>query len=239
MSSIKRREDGKYRARYRDSSGREHARHFGRKVDAQRWLDEVTASVVRGDYVDPRAGKVTLAAYAAGWRQTLVARPATLSIVDNALQLHILPRLGSRPMVSLRRSDVQGLVKALCDRLSPGSVRNVYDTLSRVLSAAVHDRVIAHSPCVRIVLPAPQNSEVVPPEAADVAALAAAVPGRYRALVVLFAGTGLRIGEALGLEVGDVDFLRRTVRVEASGCRTARSVRRRPRKAPGRCRWVR
>ncbi len=37
---------------------------------------------------------------------------------------------------------------------------------------------------------------------------------RYRAAVTLLAGSGLRIGEALGLEVRHVDFLRRTVRVE-------------------------
>lgn len=214
MASIAKRPDGRYRARYRDAGGQEHARHFARKVDAQRWLDEVTAGLVRGDYVDPRAGKVTFAAYAAGWRSSLVARPATLSIVDNALDLHILPQLGSRPMVSLRRSDVQGVVKAASDRLAPSSVRNVYDTLARVMTAAVADKVIAHSPCVKIALPGPDKGDVDPPAAETVAAIADCVPGVYRAVVVLLAGSGLRIGEALGLRVEDVDFLRRTVRVE-------------------------
>jgi integrase len=45
-------------------------------------------------------------------------------------------------------------------------------------------------------------------------ALAGAVKPRYKALVVLLAGSGLRNGEALGLNVWDVDFLRRTVKVE-------------------------
>ena len=45
----------RYRARYRDEAGREHARHFVKKAAAQRWLDEVTAAEVRGDYVDPEA----------------------------------------------------------------------------------------------------------------------------------------------------------------------------------------
>ena len=53
MASIKKRENGQWRTRYRDESGREHSRHFTRKVDAQRWLDETTASVVTGQYVDP------------------------------------------------------------------------------------------------------------------------------------------------------------------------------------------
>ena len=58
MSSIKQRADGIWRARYRDDAGKEHARHFDLKRDAQRWLDEVAASVVTGQYVDPSAGKV-------------------------------------------------------------------------------------------------------------------------------------------------------------------------------------
>ncbi len=42
-----------WRARYRDPAGREHARHFSRKVDAERWLVTVESSKMRGDYTDP------------------------------------------------------------------------------------------------------------------------------------------------------------------------------------------
>jgi hypothetical protein len=49
-----------WRARYRDETGKEHARHFDRKADAARWLAEVTAAVVTGQYVDPEAGRITL-----------------------------------------------------------------------------------------------------------------------------------------------------------------------------------
>jgi hypothetical protein len=60
---------------YRDEAGREHARHFDRKVDAHRWLDEVTTSVVTGTYVDPRAGKVTFRDCAAEWLAMQPLRP--------------------------------------------------------------------------------------------------------------------------------------------------------------------
>jgi hypothetical protein len=39
-------------AKRANDSGRQHARHFDRKVDAQRWLDDVSAAVVTGQYVD-------------------------------------------------------------------------------------------------------------------------------------------------------------------------------------------
>src|SRR6478735_10970760 len=59
----------RHRARYRDEAGKEHARHFVKKANAQRWLDEVTASVVRGDYVDPAAGKVTFGQWFRRWSE--------------------------------------------------------------------------------------------------------------------------------------------------------------------------
>jgi hypothetical protein len=37
-----------WRARYRDAAGKEHERHFERKIDAQKWLDQVTASQIAG-----------------------------------------------------------------------------------------------------------------------------------------------------------------------------------------------
>ena len=72
MASIKQRDDGIWRARYRDDAGREHARHFKLKRDAQRWLDEVATSVVTGQYVDPRAGRVAWNEWTESWmtRQT-------------------------------------------------------------------------------------------------------------------------------------------------------------------------
>lgn len=60
--SVARRPNGKWRARYRDETGHEHTRHFDRKVDAQQWLDQVTAAVVTGTYADPKAGQITFAA---------------------------------------------------------------------------------------------------------------------------------------------------------------------------------
>ena len=39
MASITKRPDGRWRARYRDETGKEIAKHFDRKVDGQRWLD--------------------------------------------------------------------------------------------------------------------------------------------------------------------------------------------------------
>jgi integrase len=222
MASIKRREDGQWRARYRDDAGKEHARHFARKIDAQRWIDETTAAVVTGQYVDPKAGKTTVRQYAAAWQGAQVTRENTTRNVDVALRLHVLPHIGDRPLASVRPSNMQALVKTLSATLAPGTVEQVYKVARRMFAAAVDDRILAASPCHRIRLPRDDRPEVVVPTVEQITALAAAVTPRYRALVVMLAGSGLRIGEALGLNVSDVDFLRRTVKVERQRLRSGR-----------------
>src|SRR3954470_11970782 len=54
----------RYRARYRDPSGRQHERRFPRKVDAQRWLDEATSALVTRTWAAPQRGRVTIAEWA-------------------------------------------------------------------------------------------------------------------------------------------------------------------------------
>jgi hypothetical protein len=55
MGSVRKRPDGKWRVRYRDPAGREHARHFDRKLDAQRWVDAQETAKTRGEWMDPDA----------------------------------------------------------------------------------------------------------------------------------------------------------------------------------------
>ena len=50
--------DGRWRARYRDPQGKEHAKHRARKSDAERWLVEQQSKVNRGEWVDPALGRV-------------------------------------------------------------------------------------------------------------------------------------------------------------------------------------
>lgn len=212
MSSISRRTDGKYRGRYRDPSGREHARHFARKVDAQRWLDEATASIVTGQYVDPKAGRETFKQYAERWRAVQVHRPATKSHVERMLRLHVYPVLGDWPLASILPSDVQAWVAGM--QLAPSTVHVVHGIVAGIFNAAVGDRRIATSPCGRTRLPKVEPKRVVPLSTTAVEALIAAVPESSRALIVLAAGTGLRQGEVLGLTLDRVDFLRRTITVD-------------------------
>lgn len=215
MASIQKRPNGMWRARYRDDAGKEHARHFVKKVDAQRWLDEVSASVLTGQYVDPRAGRVTFRAYAEQWREAKPHRPTTEVKAEQHLRVHAYPAFGDQALARIRRSDLQSWVTGL-ERagLKPSTVRTTFNTIRAVFRAAVSDRVIASSPCTDVDLPEVPRRKVVPLTVDQVRALAEAMPEQYQALAVLGAGTGLRPGELFGLQVRHVDFFKRQLRVE-------------------------
>ena len=81
--------------------------------------------------------------YAAHWETVQVGRASTLSIIDNAVRLHINPALGDMRIGLIRQSDIQGLVKTLEGKhLAAGSVQNIYKTAVRIFASAVDDRVM-------------------------------------------------------------------------------------------------
>jgi hypothetical protein len=73
--------------------------------------------------------------------------------------------------------------------------------------------MLAQSPCRRVPLPKAEREEMRFLTPAQVAALAAAITPRYRALVLVGAYGGLRIGELAGLRRRRVDLLRGSVQV--------------------------
>jgi integrase len=110
---------------------------------------------------------------------------------------------------------VQAWARGLQQQLAPSYVRVVFANLSAILQAAVDDGVIARNPCRvgSVKPPPPDRRKVVPWPAERITAVAAALPDRYRAIMAVAAGLGLRQGECFGLAVDDVDFLRGVVHV--------------------------
>jgi integrase len=215
MASISKRDNGSWLASYRPvAGGSQKYRAFPRKVDAQRWLDEVTASIMTGQYVDPGAGRITVREYAEQWRATQVHREGTVVKIEGILNRHVYPVLGDRQISSVLPSDVQSLMKRLSLTLSPATVGVAHRVLSTIFKSAVADRRLASSPCVGTRLPKVESRKVEPIRTDQVRELVEAMPERYGALVVLTVGTGMRQGEVFGLSVDRVDFLRRSVTVD-------------------------
>lgn len=217
MASVEKRDDGRPRpwlVRWRDEAGSQRKKSFTRKVDADRFRAEVEHSLNIGTYVDPAAGRKTFREYAEAWRLAQPHRPNTAARTLSQLGKHVYPVLGSRPVAAIRPSELQAFVTGLSASLSPGSVRTVYATVRAIFKTAVHDRVIGRDPAAGVKMPERAREQIIPLSVEQVDQLAGAMPDRYRALVVVAAATGLRQGELFGLQVADVDFLRKTLTVE-------------------------
>ncbi|MDH6461777.1 integrase [Micromonospora sp. A200] len=201
-----------YVVRWRDEAGKQRKRGFARKLDADRFRAEVEHKLNTGSYVDPAAGRTTFEAYAERWRAMQPHRANTAARTESQLRRHCYPVLGSRPLAQIRASELQAFVTGLA--VSPSSVRPIWATVRAILSAAVRDRLIPYDPADRIKLPELPRKQVTPLTVDQVDALAGNMLPMYRALVVVGAATGLRQGELFGLQVADVDFLRKTLTVD-------------------------
>ena len=209
----------RWRARWRDESGIQRQESFDTKADADRHVATVKADMLRKTYIDPNAGKVTFRDYAERWRAAQVHAPGTRQQIETHFRRHVYPVLGDKPMASIRRSDAQAWVRGMevgtGDRaaLMPATVQVIYRYVVAVGYAAVGDKVIALSPFVKLARTKPTKKRVSPPTGEMLTAMYGNLPPRFRALVTVGAGAGVRQGEAFALEVDSIDFLRRRIHI--------------------------
>ena len=96
-----------------------------------------------------------------------------------------------------------------CGRVGPESyIYRLHSRLSQVFSDAVHDGLIARSPCSRRTSPGQGKQRAYVASTAQVWALHDEMPDNLRAAILLGAFAGLRSAEVCGLRVADVDFMR-------------------------------
>lgn len=209
MASIKKRPDGVWRARYRDAAGREHARHFGRKTDAQSWLDDETAKLVTGSWTEPKNAKITVGQWCDTWLEGYgTRRPRTVKQAKVHIG-RIKAEFASMRLGAVRPSHVKAWTAKLREEGYESSyVHACYRRLAQLMADAVHDHLIARSPCSRRTSPGVAGQRPYVATTEQVWSLHDLLPARWRAAVLLGAFAGLRSGEACGLRVEDVDFIR-------------------------------
>ena len=195
--------------------GREHSAAFHKQGDARRHATAQEADAARGVYVDPRRGAQLVRDY--GESKFLPAmvhlRPNSMSTYASHLRNHWWPLLGDRQIRSLSRTDMKAAVAKLTGELAPSTVETVFAVMRAMMAAAADDGIIMVNPCSRVPLPEVTPRVLQPLEPAAVLALAGAIAPRYRVAVAIAAGTGTRFGEATGLIVPRVEFLKRRIRI--------------------------
>jgi len=150
-----------WQARWRDPTGSQHAKNFGRRIDAERFLVTIEARKLAGTYIDPRAGRIRLGDFAeqttAGW---VNRRDSTKARDESYLRSLVLPTFADMPIGKIGLFDVQDWVSDLdADGYAPATIRKAYQLLSRVLNDAAKGGLIAASPCQDVDLPKIEQTE--------------------------------------------------------------------------------
>src|SRR5689334_8815888 len=79
----------RWQVRYRDPAGASRNRSFERRADAERFMASISVELMRGDYVDPRAGRLPFGRYADVWLERQILAPTSRRAAELRLKKHL------------------------------------------------------------------------------------------------------------------------------------------------------
>lgn len=210
---------------------------FKSEREARVFEASLVTKFAAGDIVDPRAGRVTLAAVYGLWLASrLDLSPKVRRGYESNWHNKIEPRFGGWHIARIDHQSIQAWVNDMVESgLSPRTVRWAHSVLKMALDYAIDDGLLpARNPAARTKFPPPRHASHTYLSTGEVAALAEAC-GVQGDVVVILAYTGLRFGELVGLRVEDVDLRSRRLRIRRSITQVGgRLVEGNPKSAAGR-----
>jgi integrase len=209
MSSLAKQPNGRWLARYRDMAGRSRSKTFVRKLDAQRFLDQVSTDIRRGDWIDPQTRQIRFDDWAnQWWRTTTKLRPTTRRGYWGVLEHRVKPYFKGRRLTDINYMDVETYIADLLEEgLSPKYVRECVCVVSLVMKSAVKANLRKDNPAAAHNVPLHQTKlhegDVLTMEQAH--ELIAQIKDPYKPAVWLILLAGLRPAELCGLRVCDLN----------------------------------
>jgi integrase len=194
-----------------------HGGTFPTLKEARQRRDMIAGEIASGrdprlvlDALGRRADPRTLAgAYEAFIASRVDVTEKTREGYRHALQ-RLCDDLAGRVPATLTVADWQAWV-ASCSDLAPGTLASYLSVHRQVLDFADVQPNTARSPKVK--LPSSAGEEPIPPSAAEWATITLHVRERSLLVLRLLEATALRVGEAVELQYGDVDFTEGRLRI--------------------------
>lgn len=206
--AIFQRGDGQWVARVTLDGGKRKTYYAKTRKEVAEKLREAQRKKEDGLALD--TDRQTVAQFLERWLQAVKpsVKTRTYEGYESIIRVRVLPRIGTRRLAKLSGDDMQALYGELADAgLSPRSVQHTHRVLHHAFAQAVKWRRIPRNPCDDAKAPRVTRTEmkVLTPEQAK-AFLAATADHPAHALYVLAITTGMRAGELLGLQWGDIDL---------------------------------
>ncbi|RRD61663.1 site-specific integrase [Leucobacter sp. OH1287] len=214
-------------------NGRIRSRSFDNRHDAEAEAAAIEDAIRTSRYASPTLTRQPYGKLAKTWlasKQDI--KQSTLRRYSNEMRSYVLPRWGNTPIDEISRPAIQAWIADLAagthpyegrgegKPLAPRTISHVAKkTFAGALRYATQEGWLPVNPATRTTIPKPAYVETLPvlsyAEVEAVAAHAAAISGHRRdhTLIHLLASSGIRIGEALALQCGDIDLQKRRLHV--------------------------
>ena len=222
--TIRQRKNGTWEGRvtvgYDPGTGKQKQKSFYGKTQKEvlRKILDAAQAVDAGRYADPP--RQTVRQWLETWLEEYTGntKESTRTRYRQDMENHIFPALGAVKLSSLTADICQRFYNSLGrgeKPLSAKSIKNVHGVFHHALKQAARLGYIHSNPTDACTLPRIEKPGIEPLDLADIRALLAALgSGVYEDLIRFTLFTGVREGEALGLQWPCVDFDRGTIRIE-------------------------
>ena len=214
--SIVKRKDGRYMARY--TMGDKRCAIYGSTFEEVRiQLTDTLSKIDQGIHITPTG--YTVSQWLREWLFTYAlptVKQSTYISYESYVRLHLEPALGTNKLTTLSVELLQRFFNQKKQSLSPKSLRNIYNMLHNCLDQAVTNGYLVRNPLQGVKLPQVTKKEILilTREEQNALHMAAQESHTLAAFGIIFTlSTGIRMGELLGLQWGDLDYTNHTIRI--------------------------
>jgi integrase len=224
MACVRKRR-GKYVVDWRDGTGVRRWKGFDKKGDADAFRDTVGPEA-RQRLRPIVPATITLQDYVDHWKILISSsvKPRTLARYTEILTLQLLPRFEKVRVRDLHRGHIKlFLAEKRNTGLEKRTVQNIQSVLRTILNHAIEDQLIVANPAAKLaealkltVSKTTKQEEIkalTQEQRQSFLATASREAPRYYPLFFVLAGTGMRLGEGLALQPGDMDLSTKTIRI--------------------------
>lgn len=212
---------------YIDHSGKRKAKKIGSQKAAEEAAKKIEARLVLGDFnMAPKKAVPSFGKYCELWLADYIKttkRTTTYQRYKSLFTHYIKSAIGKIPITDLKRSDIRSLfLKMNKQNLSRSSIASAKNVISGVLEYAIDEEIlktnISKGVLRRLGLDSHEGREpargMTPQEVELFLSTCQKLARPWHPFFLTAFRTGMRLGELLGLEWGDVDFNGRFIQVQ-------------------------
>lgn len=164
--------------------------------------------LARGEPIEQKKAETTYKDFADNWFQVYVKnnnKHSEIVTKESTIRVHLAPYFGRMKLKDISNLDIERYkAKKIKENLSAKTINNHLSILRKSLNTALEWGIIKVSPVIKKLKTPPQEYDFLTDEEAK--RLISSATDKWRDMIAVTLGTGLRFGELIALRWEDIDF---------------------------------